>query len=122
MATLALTQCWYTRKHVPERTRHREEDGSLSSNCRHCQRPIVAWSKDRWFLAEGFNVTQLAEKTGTRFLYLFDPAADFIVHRYPVSHLPDEAAIDAYKAQLAEEHGLDQPGADLELRDSAQDS
>lgn len=119
---LALTQCWYTRKHVPERKKVREEDGTWSSTCRHCQREIQSWSKDRWFLTDGFNVTQLAEQTGTRFLYLFDPADDFILHRYPVSHLPDEAAIEAYKEDLRAEHGLDQPGSDLELRDSRDDA
>lgn len=122
MATIALTQCWYTRLHVPERKKFREDDGSWSSSCRHCQREIRSWSKDRWYLADGFNVTRLAEETGTRFLYVFDAADDFILHRFPVSHLPDEAAIDAYKAGLAQEYGLDQPGCDLELRDSRDDS
>lgn len=121
MGMLALTQCWYTRKHVPERKKHREADGSWSSHCRHCERPIVSWEKDRWFLADGFNVTRLAEQAGTRFLYLIDPADDFIVARFPVNQLENEAEIDALKEELRAKYGLDQPGSDLELHDSAED-
>lgn len=121
MATLALTQCWFTRKHVPERKKFREDDGSWSSTCRHCEREIRSWSKGRWFLADGFNVTRLAEETGTRFLYLFDPGEDFVLHRFPVAHLPDEAAVEAYKLGLRAEYRLDAPGCEVVLRDSRDD-
>lgn len=113
----ALTQCWFTRVHQPERKRHREPDGSVSSLCRHCHRPIVSWNRLNWFLAGGFNVTRLAE-TAARFITVLDREDDYIVARYPVAHLPDEAAIDAFKLQLREQHGMNEPGSSLVLVDS----
>lgn len=115
----ALTQCWFTRTHRPARVRHREADGSVTSTCRYCERAIVSWDRTAWSLADGFDVARLAETASGRFLTLYDTAADFVVHRYPVAHLNDEEAIAAFKLQLRAEHGLDDPHSALELRDSA---
>ena len=114
----ALTQCWFTRMHMPEGRAHKEDDGSHTSWCRHCERPIVSWDKARWFLADGFNVTHLAETVGGRFLFVLDVAEEAMIARYPVKDLPDEAAIEAFKAELRERHGIGQPGSALELHDS----
>ena len=114
----ALTQCWFTRMHIPEGRAHKEKDGSHTSWCRHCERPIVSWDKARWFLADGFNVTHLAESVGGRFLFVLDTLEEAVIARYPVADLPDEAAIDALKAELRDRHGIGQPGATLELHDS----
>jgi len=114
----ALTQCWFTRMHVPEGRAHKEEDGSHTSWCRHCERPIVSWDKARWFLADGFNVTHLAETVGGRFLFVLDTLDEAVIARYPVHDLPDEAAIAAFTAELRERHGIGQPGSALELHDS----
>lgn len=114
----ALTQCWFTRIHRPERARHREPDGSVRSTCRYCQRAIVSWDREAWSLSDGFDVSRLAETASGRFLTLYDTAGDFVVHRYTVAHLNDEEAITAYKLQLREEYGLDDPDTTLELRDS----
>lgn len=118
---LALTQCWYTRLHQPMGKRHREADGSLTSHCRHCERTIISWGRNRWFLADGFNVTRLAETTGTRFLYLIDTADDFILARFPVGHLGHEAAIEAYRDELRMEYLAGDAGNGIELRDSIRD-
>ena len=114
----ALTQCWFTRMHVPEGRAHKEKDASHTSWCRHCERPIVSWDKARWFLADGFNVTHLAETVGGRFLFVLDSAEEAMIARYPVQDLPDEAAIEALKAELRTRHGIGQPGCALELHDS----
>ena len=114
----ALTQCWFTRMHVPEGRAQREEDGSHSSRCRHCERAIVSWDRSRWFLADGFNVTHLAETVGGRFLFVLDTAEEIVIARYPVQHIEEPAALDALKAELALRHGIDQPGSTLELHDS----
>jgi hypothetical protein len=52
---------------------------------------------------------------------VLDIADDFVVARYPVDHLEDEAAIDAYRQELMEEHGIDEEGDDYVLRDSVDD-
>ena len=114
----ALAQCWFTRQHLPDGRPHREDDGSHTSYCRHCEREIVTWDRSRWFLAGGFNVTHLAETVGGRFLFVLDTADEMIIARYPVGHLPDEAAIEALKEDLKARHGIGEPGVLLELHDS----
>lgn len=118
---LALTQCWFTRLHQPAGRKHPEQDGSFTGECRHCQRRIVSWGRNRWFLADGFNVTRLAETCGTRFLYLIDTDDDFVIARFPVSAALDEAAVAAMMDDLREEHLSGAAGEGLELRDSAKD-
>ena len=119
---LALTQCWYTRKHVPERTKHKEDDGSHTSYCRYCERKIVSWSKDSWSLADGLNVSRIAETAGPRYLYLLDVPDDMVVARFTVSDLDGEEAIEAYKEELREEHNVEESGGKYILCDSADDT
>lgn len=118
---LALTQCWFTRTHLPDSKKHKEDDDSWTSHCRYCGRKIVSWHKGSWSLADGFNVSRLAETTGKRFLYLVDVTDDFVVARFSLGHLEGEEAIEAYKQQLRQEHQVDEPGSGLELRDSIDD-
>jgi hypothetical protein len=70
--------------HIPEGRAHKEDDGSHTSVCRYCERPIVSWDKARWFLADGFNVTHLAETVGGRFLFVVDTLEETMLARYPV--------------------------------------
>lgn len=116
---LALTPCWYTRQHVADGHRHREADGGWSSHCRHCHRPIKRHGKGEWKLAEGFDASELGAGHAARYLYLFDPADDFIVARFALTDYPDEAAIDAYKLELRARYALDAAGNIFELRDSS---
>ncbi|MDF8333161.1 hypothetical protein [Novosphingobium cyanobacteriorum] len=116
--TEALTQCWFTRIHLPERHRHKEADGSTSSTCRYCHRPIVSWSKDAWSLATGLDVSRLAATASGRYLWLHDREADYVIHRYTVKHLNDEEAIEAFKERLRAEYNLDDPDTTLVLMDS----
>jgi hypothetical protein len=114
----ALTQCWYTRTHIPVSRKHKEEDGSYTSECRYCGKAISSWAKGRWSLADGFNVSRLRDTTGGRYLYVMDVIDDFVVARYPIDHLETPAAIRACREDLCARHGLNEPGCTLELRDS----
>ena len=114
----ALTQCWFTRVHIPESRPQLEDDGSHSSWCRHCERAIVTWDRQRWFLADGFNVTRLAEEVSGRFLMLLDRGEEAILGRWSVAHLDDPAELEAFKQDLLAQHGIGQPGNSLELYDS----
>jgi len=117
----ALTQCWYTREHRPTAVRYHENDGSTFSICRHCGRRIVTWGKHRWSIADGLDVSRLAETVSGRFLTVLDKADELVVRRFTVDHLPDEAAIEVFKDELRERYGMDEPGSDLTLIDSATD-
>lgn len=114
----ALTQCWFTRVHMPEGRPHKEDDGSHTSYCRHCERAIVTWDRQRWFLADGFNVTMLAETVSGRILVLLDRAEEAIIGRWSVQHIEDPAELEAFKQAIIERHGVNEPGSSLELYDS----
>ena len=115
---LSLTQCWFTRVHVPRRRPVVEKDGSHSATCRHCARRIACRGKGIWHLADGFNADHLAAASTARFLYIVDMLDDLVVRRFPVTHLADEAEIRAYAAELKQAHRVDEPGSGLALRDS----
>jgi hypothetical protein len=114
----ALSQCWFTRTHVPRGRKHKEADGSWSSECRYCGKAITSWGKGSWYPADGFNVSRLRDTTGGRFLYIIDVVDDIVIARYPIDDLEGPAALRAFKEDLRATHGLDQPGCTLELRDS----
>ena len=116
---LALTQCWYTRNHLPERRTHREEDNSFSSHCRYCGRPISSRNKQSWHLADGFDLTQFKDLKGPRHLYLLDVSDDFVLRRFLISHLDCEEAVEEFKEKLREEYNADAPGSTIMLLDSA---
>ena len=115
----ALTQCWYTREHRPTPLRFHEDDGAIFSICRHCGRRIVTWGNHRWSIADGLDISRLAEMVVGRFLTVLDKADELVVRRFTVEHLPDEAAIEGFKDEIRERYGMDEPGSDLTLVDSA---
>jgi len=119
MPYVALSQCWFTRAHQPTPWRFHEDDGGIYSICRHCGRRIVTWGRHRWSIADGLDVTHLAEMVSGRFLTVLDSADELVVRRFTVDHLPDEAAIEAFKLELRERYGMNEPGSDLTLIDSA---
>lgn len=120
MAYEALTQCWFTREHRPTAQRYHESDGSTFSICRHCGRRIVTWGKHRWSIADGLDISRLAETAAGRFLTVLDKADDLVVRRFTVNHLADEPAIEAFKAELRTRYEMDEPGSYLTLVDSAE--
>jgi hypothetical protein len=114
----ALTQCWYTRTHVPAGRKHREPDGSFSAECRHCHKPITSWNKGAWYPADGFNVSKLRDETSGHCLYVVDVFDEVVVARYPVDHLKGAAAMRDYKLELRAAHDIDAIGSPLRLIDS----
>ena len=114
----ALTQCWYTRTHVPAGRKHKEEDGSYSAECRYCHKAITSWNKGAWYPADGFNISRLRESTGGRMLYVVDVIDEFIVARYPIEHLKGPAAIRDFKLELRAVHAMDEFGSTLQIFDS----
>jgi len=114
----ALTQCWFTRAHLPEGRARKEEDGSHTSRCRHCERAIISWDRGRWFLADGFNVTHLAETVGGRFLFVLDTAEEIVIARYPIPQHATGEAIEALRQDVIARHGIGEPGSGLALHDS----
>jgi len=117
---VALSQCWFTREHWPTPLRFHEDDGSTFSICRHCGRRIVNWGNHRWSIADGLDISHLTELVSGRFLTVLDSADELVVRRFTVGHLPDEEAIEAFKEELRERYGMDEPGSDLTLVDSAE--
>ncbi|OYU36332.1 MAG: hypothetical protein CFE35_03220 [Novosphingobium sp. PASSN1] len=79
----------------------------------------MTYGKHRWSIADGLDVTRLAETVTTRFLTVLDSADELVVRRFTVDHLPDEEAIAAFKLELRERYAMDEPGSDLTLLDSA---
>jgi hypothetical protein len=114
----ALTQCWYTRAHVPAGRRHKESDGSFSGECRYCHKPITSWGKSDWYLADGFNISRLRDSTGGNFLYVIDVVDELVVGRHPTDHIKSAAELRALREELYKAHGLDEPGCTLQIRDS----
>lgn len=118
----ALTQCWFTRAHIPAGRKHKEADGCYHAHCRYCGKSITSWAKGQWYLADGFNIGRLRDSTGGHFLYVIDVIDEFIVARYPVQEIEDPAALRAFKEELRKQHGIGQPGCTLELRDSGSEA
>lgn len=117
---LALTQCWFTRQHQPETRSHKGDDGAHHAWCRHCERPIISWDKGRWFLADGFNVTRLAETVAGRFVFLLDTTDEMVIARYPVHDIADPTELEAFKADVRARHRVGEPGSTIELFDSGE--
>lgn len=115
----SLTKCWFTREHLPDRVRRHESDGSLHSTCRYCRRPVVTWDRRNWSLANGIDLSRLAEMAGGRVLTLIDTLSDYVVRRFTVAHLASEEEVEAYKLDLRAQYRVDEPDSALELRDSA---
>ena len=114
----ALTQCWYTRTHVPAGRKHKEPDGSYSAECRYCHKAITSWNKGAWYPADGFNVSRLRDSTSGRCLYIVDVFDELVIACYPIDHLKGPAAIRDYKLELRAVHGVDELGSTLRLIDS----
>lgn len=115
---LALTQCWYTRTHVPGYPGRKGSEGVFRSDCRHCDRPIISWDKKAWHLAEGFNLLSVYQGMDKPFLYLIDTRNDFVVARFPIDHLETEPEVEALAEKIKADNNVGQPENALALRDS----
>ncbi|EGD57639.1 hypothetical protein Y88_2964 [Novosphingobium nitrogenifigens DSM 19370] len=80
---------------------------------------MVTWDRRNWSLANGIDVSRLAEMAGGRVLTLIDTLSDYVVRRFTVAHLASEEEVEAYKLDLRAQYRVDEPDSALELRDSA---
>lgn len=87
-----LTQCWYTRTHVPASRKARRSGEFFTSVCRYCQRPIHSESAKHWSLSDGIDLDALAAKSARPFICVKDAFEDVIVARYPID--PDASDDD----------------------------
>ena len=115
---LALTQCWFTRTHVPDYPGRKSSEGVFRSDCRHCDRPIISWDKKAWHLAEGFNLLSVYSGMDKPFLYLIDTRNDFVVARFPIDHLSFEDEVEEFAEKIRADNAVDDPESALALRDS----
>ena len=115
---LALTQCWFTRTHVPVQAGRPDSEGVFRSTCRYCERQIISWDRKVWHIADGFNLLSITGGIQKAFLFLVDTRDDCVVARFPIDHLDDESEISAFAKQIKEDRQVDAPGSFLVLRDS----
>ena len=115
---LALTQCWFTRTHVPAYPGQRNKDGIYRSECRHCDRPIISTDRKTWQMAEGFNLMTVYQGIEKPFLFLIDTRNDFVVARFPIDHLEFENDVESFAEQIKVDNGVNDPASALALRDS----
>lgn len=115
---LALTQCWFTRRHYPDEVGHKNSEGVYRSVCRSCERPIISWDRSIWHLAEGFNLMQVYNSSEHAFLFLVDTRDDLVVARFPIDDLETEEEVEQFALKIRLENGVDEPGSMLLLRDS----
>jgi hypothetical protein len=111
-----MTQCWYTRSHIPTASRRRDEDGTLYSKCRHCERPIRSHGGKSWTLADGIDLDELATHSHIRYICVTDVSEGQIVARYVLEADLDDKAVQARCEEVIEKHGAAEPGSGLEVR------
>lgn len=111
-----LTQCWYTRIHLPVAQRSREEDGALHSICRHCLRPIRSHGGKSWRLADGVDLDELAARSTIRYICVTSVADGMVIARYPVDGSADDDAIATRLEEVIATHDAKAVGSGLDVR------
>lgn len=111
-----LTQCWYTRIHVPVLHRERGSDGFVTSICRYCERPIRSYGGKSWTLADGVDLDELAALSRTPYICVTSISDGMIIARYPIGDGADEDAVRARLEAVIVEHGAREPGSGLAVR------
>lgn len=116
MSTLALTQCWFTRKHLPNHKPRVRFEGAFYAHCHHCRRPIFSLDGAMWHIDGGFNVDTLGEAANA-FLSVDDPVDGITLARIPIDPAANPDDIAALIEQIRKDYGLDERGNTLVLRD-----
>lgn len=111
-----LTQCWYTRSHVPTSRKERGEHGTLLSICRHCERPIRSHGGKSWTLADGVDLDELSSHSTIRYICVTSISEGEIIARYVLDADLDDDAVKAQCAAVIEKHGASEPGSGLDVR------
>lgn len=111
-----LTQCWYSRVHLPKALKHRGEGGELLSTCRYCERSIRSHGGKSWTLSDGVDLDELAAQSEIRYICVTDVSDGVVIARYLIDRDLDEAAIKARCDAVRESHGAMEPGSGLDVR------
>ncbi len=114
--THTLTQCWYSRTHVPAGRKELWSDGYHHSLCRHCERPIKSSGKKSWVLADGIDLDDLADRAVTRFICVTSDADGMIVARHLIPKDWDDAAVQVRFEQVLADCKEQDPGGALSVR------
>lgn len=108
-----LTQCWYSRTHVPAGRKERGEGDTLMSTCRYCERPIRSHGGKSWVLADAVDLDELGSRSRIRYICVTNVADGMIVARYVIPPDADEACTKAQLEAFSESHGANEPGSGL---------
>ncbi len=114
--THTLTQCWYSRSHVPAGRKELWADGYHHSLCRYCERSIKSSGKKSWVLADGIDLDDLADRAGTRFICVTSDADGMIVARHLIPKDWDEEAVQARLAHVVADCSTQDPSGGLSVR------
>lgn len=108
-----LTQCWYTRTHVPVSRKERDVGDLLASTCRYCERPIRSHGGKSWVLADAVDLDELAAQSPIRYICVTNVADGMVVARYVIEPDADDSTIKARVDAISEAHGAIGPGSGL---------
>lgn len=111
-----LTQCWYTRSHIPTARKRRDDEGALISTCRHCERAIRSQGGKSWVLADGVNLDELASKSQIKYICVTNISEGQVIARYVLVADLDDDAIKAQCDAVIEKHQANEPGSCLDVR------
>ena len=111
-----LTQCWFTRTHVPARGRRTREDDYFVAVCRYCRRPIHSRSGDHWTLADGFDLDALAEQGAQPFICVSDPADSLVIARIAIDDPASGKTPHEQLTQVKEHYAAMMPGRTLDIK------
>lgn len=116
MSTLALTQCWFTRRHYPLHKPRDRVDGAFYGQCSHCRRAIFSIDGNIWHIDGGFNVDSLGDAANF-FLSVDDPSEGMTIARIPINPASSEEDVSALIEQTRKDYGIGEEGTTLVLRD-----
>lgn len=108
-----LTQCWYTRTHVPTSRKEKGEGDVVMSICRYCERQIRSHGGKSWVLADGVDLDELASRSHIRYICVTNVADGLIVARYVIAPDADDASTKAQIETISESHAANVPGSGL---------
>lgn len=110
-----LTQCWYTRTHVPVSRKERGEGDVLTSTCRYCERPIRSHGGKSWVLADAVDLDELAAQSRIRYICVTNVADGMVLARYLLEQDADDGAIKDKLDAIKQAHGANEPASGLSV-------
>lgn len=81
MGQIALANCWYSRRHVPESVPRYRDDGVFRSQCRYCRSAIHSHDRKYWRLSNGFDPDEVE---GPDYVAVVDQGDGLVIARVPL--------------------------------------